>query len=55
MPRNTTIEEEARAEERAYKREWQRRNPEKVKEYHRRYWEKKARERREARAEQTTK
>jgi len=34
----------------AYKREWQRKNPDKVKKYIERYWEKKAREAAEAAA-----
>lgn len=34
--------EQAKAARRAYKKEWQRKNPEKVKEYVARYWEKKA-------------
>lgn len=32
----------AREARRAYKRKWQRENPDKVKEYQRRYWEKQA-------------
>lgn len=32
----------AKEAQRAYKRSWRRKNPEKVKEYNRRYWEKKA-------------
>lgn len=35
---------EAREARRAYKRNWQRNNPDKVKEYQKRYWEKKAQE-----------
>ena len=34
--------EQAKAARRAYKKEWQRKNPEKVKQYAARYWEKKA-------------
>ena len=34
--------EQAKAARRAYKKEWQRKHPEKVKEYAARYWEKKA-------------
>lgn len=34
--------EQAKAARRAYKREWQQKHPEKVKEYAARYWEKKA-------------
>lgn len=34
--------EKALAARRAYKREWNRRNPEKVKEYQERYWNRKA-------------
>lgn len=36
--------EEAKAARRAYKRQWNRNNPEKVKEHQRRFWEKKAQE-----------
>lgn len=32
--------EEAKAARRAYKREWSRRNPEKVRQYQQRHWEK---------------
>lgn len=34
----------AKEARRAYKRKWQRENPDKVKEYQARYWDKKARE-----------
>lgn len=36
------LTEQAKAARRKYKREWQRKNKDKVKEYQRRYWEKKA-------------
>lgn len=38
-----TLEEAVRELQREYKRKWQANNPEKVKAYRRRYWEKKAR------------
>lgn len=38
------MNEAAKAARRAYKRKWQQENPEKVKKYQTRYWEKKARE-----------
>ena len=39
---------EARAAQRAYLAEWRKRNPEKVRENNRRYWEKKAKKIRES-------
>lgn len=36
------MDEKAKAARRAYKREWQRRNPEKVRHYQEKYWQKKA-------------
>lgn len=39
--------EEAKEARRAYRREWAKKNPEKVQEYARRYWEKKAQEERQ--------
>ena len=36
------ISEKAREAQRAYLREWRRKNPDKVKEQNRRYWERKA-------------
>ena len=47
----TTMSDEARAERNAYKREWQRANPDKVKEQQRRYWQRKADAKRAAIAE----
>ena len=38
-----TMTEAAKEARRAYKREWNRKNPDKVKEAQRRYWEKRAR------------
>ncbi len=38
------LSEEARQEKNQYFREWRRRNPDKVKEAQRRYWERKAAE-----------
>ena len=38
----TEFSEKARAAQRAYLREWRRKNPEKVRESNRRYWERKA-------------
>lgn len=38
------LSNEAREARNAYKRKWAKDNPEKVKDYTRRYWEKKARE-----------
>jgi len=38
------MNEAAKAARRAYKKKWQQENPDKVKEYQRRYWEKKAAE-----------
>ena len=47
------ISEQAKAAQREYLREWRRRNPEKVRENNRRYWERKAEElEREAAGEQ---
>ncbi len=37
-----TMTEQAKEQRRMYKRAWAKRNPEKIKEYHRRFWEKKA-------------
>ena len=42
------MNEAAKEARRAYKRQWQRDNPDKVKKYIERYWEKKAREAAEA-------
>ena len=39
---NNTISEAAREAQRAYYREWRKKNPDKVREKNRRYWEKKA-------------
>lgn len=44
------MNEAAKAARRAYKKQWQRDNPDKVKKYQERYWEKKAREAAEAEA-----
>lgn len=38
-----TLEEEARQIRRDYLRDWRRKNPEKVREANRRYWERRAR------------
>lgn len=38
------MDERAKEARRAYKREWNRRNPDKVKQYQTRYWERKAAE-----------
>lgn len=38
------ISEQAKAAQREYLREWRRRNPEKVRENNRRYWERKAKQ-----------
>ena len=38
------LDEAAREARREYMKEWQRNNPEKVAEYHRRYWQKKGAE-----------
>lgn len=40
----TNISEAARAAQREYKREWRKKNKERVRESNRRYWEKKAAE-----------
>lgn len=40
--------DKAREARKLYKRDWQRKNKDKVKEYQRRYWEKKALEKQEA-------
>lgn len=37
-----TIEERAREERREYYRKWRAKNPDKVREHNRRYWEKRA-------------
>lgn len=37
-----SIEEQAREERREYYRQWRARNPEKIRENNRRYWERKA-------------
>lgn len=42
--KNTKMSEQANAARAAYYRKWRKKNPEKQKEYNRRYWEKKARE-----------
>lgn len=42
--RKSTMTDAARAAQNAYKREWNARNPDKNKEYQRRYWAKKAKE-----------
>ena len=42
--RKSTMTDAARAAQNAYKREWNARNPEKNKEYQRRYWARKAKE-----------
>ena len=39
---NEQLEELAREKQREYLREWRKRNPDKVKEYNKRYWRKKA-------------
>ena len=36
------LSDKAKAMKNAYNREWRRNNPDKIKEYHRRYWEKQA-------------
>lgn len=41
--RKKTMSEAARAARNAYKRRWAKENPDKVREYTRRYWEKRAR------------
>ena len=38
----TTLSDKARELHNAYQRKWRRKNPEKLKEYNMRYWEKKA-------------
>jgi DnaJ-domain-containing protein 1 len=38
------MDEKAKAARRAYKREWAKKNPDKVRAYQDRYWKKKARE-----------
>ena len=43
--KNTTMTDAAKEAANAYKRAWNARNPEKNKEYQRRYWAKKAKER----------
>ena len=50
-PQKQTKEDAARAAANAYKREWARKNPEKVKAAQLRYWAKKAREMQEAEAD----
>lgn len=40
-----TMQEIAKGVQREYQREWRRKNPDKVREKNRRYWEKKAQER----------
>ncbi len=37
-----TLEQKAREAQRDYQRQWRKRNPDKVREKNRRYWEKKA-------------
>lgn len=44
------MNEQAKAARRAYKREWNRRNPDKVRQYQQNYWNRKAKE---AAADQT--
>ena len=39
---NEQLEELAREKQREYLREWRKKNPDKVKEYNKRYWRKKA-------------
>lgn len=43
MDKNT-MEQKARELQREYQRQWRKKNPDKVREKNRRYWEKKARE-----------
>lgn len=43
-PTAEELEAAAREANREYHKEWQHKHPEKVKEYHRRYWEKKGAE-----------
>ena len=42
MDSEKRLDEQARAERAAYFREWRRRNPDKVRESNRRYWERRA-------------
>lgn len=45
-----SMSEEARQKKNQYKREWNAKNKERVREYNRKYWEKKAREEPEVKA-----
>lgn len=47
-----TLEERAREERREYFRQWREKNPDKVRENNRRYWEKRAAKKAEAAREQ---
>ena len=47
-----TLEERAREERREYFRQWRAKNPDKVRENNRRYWEKRAAQKAQAEAEQ---
>lgn len=45
--------EQAKEARKAYKREWYRKNPDKIKEYQARYWERKAAESQESQPQET--